>query len=372
MAMPEQAAATFAGPEESFIVEPYGRGIIHDTYLVRFTRGEDQFILQRINTQVFKNPEAIMHNLQVISSHVQEKRKSRGAKSYPGWQMVDIIPTREGRNFFVDPEGGFWRSLSFIRGARPLEKITGINDALEVGRALGIFHWLFSDLAPGLLHDTLPGFHNVEQYLTHYDAVSKSGNKVCNDSSFCREFIAARRGWAPILEEALRQKKLQLRVIHGDPKITNIMLDNATGKAVSMIDLDTVMPGPVQYDIGDCLRSCSNTVGEETADIAAARFDIERCRAVLSGYMEAARSFLTGRDLDFFFDAVRLIPYELGLRFFTDFLENNVYFKVSSSKQNLERAMVQFKLVESIEEQEEEIRGIFEECRVIVTSSKQR
>ena len=165
---------------------------------------------------------------------------------------------------------------------------------------------------------------------------------------------------------------LQMRIIHGDPKINNIMVDNTTGRAVSIIDLDTVMPGLVQYDIGDCLRSCCNTGGEDAPDISAVHFDIGLCRAVLSGYMEEAQRFLTESDLDYFFAAVRLIPFELGLRFYTDFLEGNAYFKVSSTSQNLDRAMAQFKLVQSIEEQEEGIREIIAEWSSIITPGKPR
>jgi len=373
MTIPEQAAQHFAGPGESIAaVKPHGRGIIHDTYLVKLSRGDDPFILQRINTQVFKNPESIMHNLQMVARHIQNREIPSESEIFTDWQMVKIIPAKGGRNFFVDPEGGFWRALGFIRGASPLESIGGTNDALEVGRALGAFHWLLNDLAPENLHDTLPGFHNVEQYLKQYDAVVDSGTKSCNNSSFCKEFIASRRGWAPVLEKARRRQILQLRIIHGDPKINNIMVDATTGRAVSIIDLDTVMPGLVQYDIGDCLRSCCNCGGEDATDISAVCFDLELCRAVLSGYMEEARRFLTGRDLDFFFAAVRLIPFELGLRFYTDFLAGNVYFKVSRSNQNLERAMVQFKLVQSIEEQEEEIREIIAECRSSLAGSNSR
>jgi hypothetical protein len=143
------------------------------------------------------------------------------------------------------------------------------------------------------------------------------------------------------------------------------MIDRVSGKAVSIIDLDTVMPNLVQYDIGDCLRSCCNTMGEEGADFSEVQFDLKRCEAVLSGYTEAARRFMTVEDFDFLFDAVRLIPFELGLRFYTDFLEGNVYFKVSHQGQNLDRAMVQFKLVESIERQEDKLRLIIEECRAV-------
>ena len=373
MTMPELAAASFAVPGERIaVVEPYGQGIIHDTYLVKLSSRTGQFILQRINTSVFKKPELIIHNLQMVSRHMQERRKLAGGKISTEWQILHVLPAKDGRNFFNDPEGGFWRALPFIQGASSLERITCNKDALEVGRALGTFHWLLSDLDTELLHETLPGFHNMELYLKQYDAVLDRKRQACKVGRSCQEFIADRRGWAPVLEEARRSEILRLHIIHGDPKINNIMVDNRTGKAVSLIDLDTVMPGLVQYDVGDCLRSCCNTWGEDTADIAGVRFDLDLCRVVLTGYMEMAGCFLTEKDLGFFFDAIRLIPFELGLRFYTDFLAGNVYFKVSAAKQNLERAMVQFKLVQSIEDQEEKIREIIEENRAALFHCKPR
>jgi len=364
-----EAAENFVSPDETIagIVE-YGHGIIHDTYLVTLDNGVKRFILQRLNTQVFKNPAAVMHNLHLVADHIRKRMKRSNSTIDADWQMLQSIAARDGRFFFIDAAGVFWRALSFIREASPLEEISCLDDAREVGRALGIFHWLTSDLAPEFLQATLPGFHNVEHYLEQYDAVTGRSREAAGTGRFCQQFIDDRKQWAPVLENKRRENLLKVRVIHGDPKINNIMIDRRTGKAVSIIDLDTVMPGLVQYDIGDCLRSCCNSAGEEAADLAAVRFDLERCAAVLCGYTEAARRFLTGRDFDFFFDAVRLIPFELGLRFYTDFLAGNVYFKVSRPDQNLARAMVQFKLVESIEQQEEGIRAIIAGCRADVPS----
>ena len=172
-----------------------------------------------------------------------------------------------------------------------------------------------------------------------------------------------------MLEKARRQKRLRVRIIHGDPKINNIMVDRITRRAVSMIDLDTVMPGLVHYDIGDCLRSCCNTIGEESSDFSAVRFDLNRCEALLGGYTAAAHGCLTGLDFDFLFDAIRLIPFELGLRFYTDFLEGNVYFRAGHPDQNLERAVLQFRLVQSIEEQEKRLRTIIKEYRSVFAES---
>jgi len=364
------AAENFISHAETIAgVEAYGHGIINDTYLVKLGNGADRFILQRINTQVFTNPAAVMRNLRLVCAHMQERRTVSDSAIDAGWQVLEVMPVRDGRDFFVDAHGAFWRALRFIRGASPLEQISCLYDAGEVGRALGIFHWLLSDLNPGLLHTTLPGFHNIEHYLKQYDEVLARSNKSGEAGRFCQQFIEDRKRWAPVLENGRRENLLRVRVIHGDPKINNIMVNRSTGHAVSIIDLDTVMPGLVLYDIGDCLRSSCNSAGEEVADFSAVRFDLERCGAVLSGYTGAAREALTGSDCNFLFDAIRLIPFELGLRFYTDFLKGNEYFKVSRRDQNLERAMVQFKLVESIEEQEEGIRAVIEECRAAFTGS---
>lgn len=358
------AAEKFIGQSEAIIaVEEYGSGIIHDTYLVRLAAGSGCFILQRINTQVFQEPERIMHNLHRVCTHISGLQKYADLRAEQGWEMVQIIPARDKQDFYIDPDGGFWRALSFINNAHPLEKIVDLNHAGEAGRALGIFHLLTHNLDSSLLHDTLPGFHNIEFYLDKYDRELAAGNRreIHEPEKFCRQFIAQRRDWAPVLEDAKRRGKLALRIMHGDPKINNVMLDNKTGRAVSIIDLDTVMPGPVQYDIGDCLRSCCSVHGEEPDNPDAADFDLERCRAALAGYMAAAHEFLVPRDFDFLFDAIRLLPFELGLRFYTDYLAGNVYFKSSYPGQNLARAMVQFRLVESIERQEKDIRLVIEE-----------
>jgi Ser/Thr protein kinase RdoA (MazF antagonist) len=363
MAMAAGAAENFSSRDQSVAaVEKCGHGIIHDTYLVTLNSGASRFILQRINTQVFTNPEAIMRNLHLVCDHIQKRMKVAASRIGAEWQMLRSLPARDGSDFFIDADGVFWRALRFIQGAVPLERISSPDEAREVGRALGTFHWLVSDLNPELLQDTLPGFHNVEQYLGKYDAVAGQGKEISGLEKYCRQFVEDRRGWAPVLENGRRENLLRVRVIHGDPKINNIMVNIVTGKAVSIIDLDTVMPGLVQYDIGDCLRSCCNTMGENAADLSAVRFDLERCKAVLAGYAGAGRGFLTGNDVSFLFAAIKLIPFELGLRFYTDFLEGNVYFKASSRDQNLDRALVQFKLVESIEEQEDELRAIIQEC----------
>jgi Ser/Thr protein kinase RdoA (MazF antagonist) len=186
-----------------------------------------------------------------------------------------------------------------------------------------------------------------------YNSSSKSA-----EVEYCLQFIDRRKNWAYVLENAQMQERLCLRPIHGDPKVNNVMIDTSTGKGISIIDLDTVKPGLVHYDIGDCLRSGCNALGEETEDWEAVTFDMDICQSLLNGYLSVASYFLTESDYIYIYDAIRLIAFELGLRFFTDYLAGNVYFKVKHPEHNLVRALVQFKLTESIEMQESAIREV--------------
>jgi Ser/Thr protein kinase RdoA (MazF antagonist) len=173
--------------------------------------------------------------------------------------------------------------------------------------------------------------------------------------------VAHFRQWGSILEDAHARGELQMRAIHGDPKVNNILVDEQTGQAVSLIDLDTVKPGLVHYDIGDCLRSCCNVLGEGTTRFDEVQFDLDLCRAILEGYLSVAAGFLDAHDVAYLYPCTRQIAFELGLRFFTDHLEGDVYFKVSHRQENLHRGVVQLRLAESIEAQEPHIRAIIEE-----------
>lgn len=341
-------------------VNEYGSGNVNDTYRVTVDAPEQYFILQRINTHVFRRPELIMLNLRAFTEHVQE-RLARDSNDQR-WQVPRVISTINGAHHHIDDDGAYWRALSFIAHAKTYECVRDLEHARQVGFALGKFHALISDLPTERLHDTLEGFHIAPRYLHHYDKVAAQKNPTSHTAD-CFRFVDTHRQSIAVLEDAKAQNRLRLRPIHGDPKVNNILIDDTTGHAVSMIDLDTVKPGLVHYDIGDCLRSCCNPLGEETTDFDAVYFDPDICRAVLQGYLAVANDFLTADDRAFLFDAIRLIPFELGLRFFTDYLEGNVYFKTKHAEHNLHRAIVQFKLAASIEAQERNIRAVIDELR---------
>jgi Ser/Thr protein kinase RdoA (MazF antagonist) len=344
-------------------LQPYGNGNVHDTFRVTVDSPEEPyFILQRLNIRVFPRPELIMANLRTCSAHMERRLAQAPHNQGRGWEVVRVRPTQDGRDYCLDSEGSFWRALSFIDRAQSFDILENLEHAGELGYGLGMFHRLLSDLPAADLADTLPGFHVTPGYLGHYDKVlAQAGAPETPEAVFCRQFISQRRAWAQVLEAAKAQGHLQLRPIHGDPKVNNVLLDITSGRAVALVDLDTVKPGLVLYDIGDCLRSGCNPLGEETDRWEAVRFEPDFCRALLHGYFSQARGCLTPGDQEYLYDAIRLIAFELGLRFFTDYLAGNVYFKARSREHNLARALVQFQLTASIEAQETLIGGIIRE-----------
>jgi Ser/Thr protein kinase RdoA (MazF antagonist) len=214
------------------------------------------------------------------------------------------------------------------------------------------------DLPPARLTDTLPGFHVTPTYLADYDRLRRRTGLQSAAEESCARLIEDHRDFAAVLEEAARDGVLPVKVIHGDPKPANIMFAVTSGRAVSMVDLDTVKPGLLHYDIGDCLRSCCNPAGDNPAQLAEVRFVPEICRDLLGGYLAEMAPLLTETDYEFIFPAVGLLAFELGLRFFTDHLGGDLYFKVKHRGDNLHRALAQFRLLAGIEESEALIRAI--------------
>ncbi len=356
LAIAEAFSPKASAPIES--IQAYGSGNINDTFLVRVSETGHQprlFVLQRINQKVFPSPELIMINLRAVTEHVAQKQQTSQERR---WELPAIVTTREGQDYFIDAQDGFWRALTFIAGAKTYPKVNDAQHAREAGYALGRFQRQISDLSICALHDTLPGFHIMSHYLRRYDeaTATRGIDSQSPEIRYGANFIDRRRDWAAVLQDACAAGQLMERPIHGDPKIDNIMIDEITQQAVSIIDLDTVKPGLVQYDIGDCLRSSCNPLGEETDAIDQVVFEPDLCEAILEGYLPQVREFYTVEDYAYVFDAVRVLAFEMGLRFFTDHLEGNVYFKTRYPEHNLMRALVQFRLMESIEAQEIQIR----------------
>ncbi|MEH2040676.1 phosphotransferase enzyme family protein [Nostoc sp.] len=344
-------------------VQALGSGNINDTFLATLDSSKEQhFVLQRINTQVFRQPQLIMQNMCTFTEHVQKRLQDTPLNRR--WEVPRVLLTKNAQDHWKDADGSFWRAISFIQGSQSFDSMRDRSYAKEIGYALGMFHNLISDLPAEKLADTLEGFHITPFYLQHYEEVlAKTSVRQSLEVNYCLQFVSDRQTFAHILENAKAEGKLPLRLMHGDPKINNVMFDIVTQQAVSVIDLDTVKPGLVHYDIGDCLRSGCNPAGEETENWESIYFDTDLCQEILQGYLAVAKAFLTENDYAYIYDAIRLITFELGLRFFADYLAGNVYFKVKHPEHNLARAIVQFKLTESIESQETQIRKIIQDMK---------
>ena len=344
-------------------VEPLGHGNVNDTYLVQAVDGLT--VLQRMNTQVFSQPQLVMQNLQVLGEHIE--RKLQSAAVHPlleqrRWQLPRLVCTKEeGKAWHCCPAGDVWRTITYVPDSSCADVVKGAAQARELGIGLGLFHLLISDLPTTDLADTLEGFHITPGYLEAYHrALVNTDRQPSAGSEHCMAFIRERESLCDRLERAKARGELPLRPIHGDPKINNVLLDRHTGEAVALIDLDTVKPGLVHYDIGDCLRSCCNRLGEETDQIDAVHFDLHLADAVLEGYLGVAGRFLSEAELRYIPDAAQVISFELGLRFFSDYLAGNTYFKANHPDHNLQRALVQFQLTASIEAQMPALRHLVE------------
>ncbi|MDD2768631.1 MAG: aminoglycoside phosphotransferase family protein [Methylococcus sp.] len=349
---PESIAARFLPEGEGFRAEPLGEGLINQTWLVS-PAASPRFVLQRINARVFPHPERIAANLRRIQAHIRA-----GCPEFAEY-WPDLIAPRVGGDAVIDTEGGHWRALRYIEGSRVLGRIATERQAVEVGRVLGAFHAALGEIDCAELEDTLPDFHIAPGYLAGLDAVSTAA-RIAADPSVRQalDFVEARRDFVPVLEQAKAAGRLRLRVVHGDPKLANILFDRAGERALTLIDLDTVKPGLVHYDIGDCLRSCCNRSGESPGDPESTRFDLALCEAIMTGYLSEAGNMLTAEDREHLYDGIRLIPLELGIRFLADHLAGDVYFRTERRGQNLYRARVQFRLAECIEENEAALRRI--------------
>ena len=348
--LPEDIILNFPLPGVPATIEKYGSGLINDTYLCSFRVGREirKYVLQRINISVFKYPVQVMENVEKVTQHIAARLRAEGVAD-PYAVTPALIHTRSGDSHLVDGSGSFWRVFHFIEQGTVYDRVKDVHHAHEVGRGLGRFQSLVADLAPSLLHDTLPGFHHTPHYLAEYDdAVARDVQGRAAGVGAEQAFVSRRRSLAPLLTGLMDAGQLPLRVVHNDPKVNNVMVHSVTGEALCMLDLDTVKPGIVHFDFGDCARSIANPAGED-GDLDSVSFDLPLFRAMARGYLDEAASFLTRTERDLLPASVKVITFELGLRFLTDHLKGDAYFKVRYAGHNLHRARVQFKLLESIE-----------------------
>jgi thiamine kinase-like enzyme len=349
--VPHDVLAAFCNDPAACTVVPLGFGNINATYLVR--SASRSFVLQKINSDVFPEPLRVIENFYKITKHLTQKKGEDRRRL----QVASPVPTLEKHPFYRDVTGAFWRGQGYLPH-KNYRVLTGPDQAQRVGRALAGFHRLVGDLDVEGFLDPLPGFHNLPGYLEEYDHELQDIKNVAGEEFHsCSATIDRYRQRAATLENAKHAGILTLQPIHGDPKVDNFLFGDRE-EVLGLLDLDTVAMGLVHYDLGDCLRSCCNRVGETGGSALPITFDLDICRAVLDGYFSGPDQPLREDQRAYVFDGVLLICFELGVRFFTDHLRGNRYFKVRQEGENLLRAVNQFRLTDDIAKQEQEIRAM--------------
>jgi Ser/Thr protein kinase RdoA (MazF antagonist) len=344
---------------------PFGNGHINDTYAVVCSpTGEriNRYILQKINHFVFREPAALMENIQRVTNHLGQKISTAGGDRFR--QTLNLVPTMDGGNLYQDPVGDYWRAYHFIEGSRTYEKAGSFQHIYQAAWAFGNFQRLLTDFPAEQLHETIPNFHHTpKRFQAFVDAVQAD---ACNRAAGVREeiqFIECREQDTRLLLEMSEQGLLPQRVTHNDSKFNNVMIDNRTGKGICVIDLDTVMPGLAPYDFGDIVRSAAALAAEDEPERSKAGLSLETFDSLAQGYLDAGRGFLNAAEVDNLAFSARLITLEQAIRFLTDYLNGDVYYKVHRPGQNLDRARTQIDMVRDMEVKYEQMERVVSKYR---------
>jgi hypothetical protein len=335
---------------------PYGSGHINDTYCAAFNQGGTRvrYVFQRINRNIFKNPVALMENVQRVTAHLAGKVTGEPDSSR---RVLTLIPARDGTAFFRDKPDNVWRVYIFIEAARGYDAVENPAQALAAAKAFGRFQKLLADLPAPRLNDTIPDFHHTpKRFVALEKAIAADAANRAKLAQPEIEFALRHKAICSVLLDA----KLPERVTHNDTKFNNVLLDDATGEGICVIDLDTVMPGLALYDFGDMVRTTTSPAKEDERDLSKVTMPFPMFEALARGYLSSAAEFLTPAEKKFLPFSGKLITFEIGIRFLADFLAGDAYFKVHREGHNLDRCRTQFKLVESIEQQEEKMNKLVE------------
>ncbi len=341
---------------------PYGNGHINDTFLLRYEtadHSEKKYILQRMSHDIFRNPPLLMENIVHVTDHLRGIIRSRGGD--PERETLNVLKTRDGASFFRDSGGSYWRVFPFIERSVCLEKVRNAKDFYDSAVAFGSFQKMLADFPAGTLHETIPNFHNTSSRFRDFRAAVQSGDR--ERAALARTEIAFaldRESETAVLTALLDAGALPLRVTHNDTKLNNILFDADTGKALCIIDLDTVMPGLSLYDFGDSIRFGASTGDEDEPDLDKVSLDLSLFEAFTKGYLEGCAGSLTAKEIEMLPMGAKLMTYECGIRFLADFLTGDTYFKVHRENHNLDRARTQFKLVADMEAKWDQMKAIVE------------
>lgn len=343
-----QAAAAFDFGLPTGEAERYGAGHINDTFAVWAADHSRRWILQRINTDTFTDPAGLMENVTGVTSYLRREILARGGD--PDRETLNVVPTREGKPYYTDCEGGAWRAYLFVEGTVCLQKVENERDFYTAAETFGNFQNQLADYPAATLHETIARFHDTpNRYANFEKALAADVMGRAREVGPEIAFIRAREADCHVLMDQLAAGVLPLRVTHNDTKLNNVLIDQATGKGICVIDLDTVMPGLSAYDFGDSIRFGANDCAEDEPDQSKVHFSLHLYEVFARGYLAAAGSAMTEAERRSLPWGAKLMTLECGIRFLTDYLEGDHYFKISRPAQNLDRARTQFTLVEGME-----------------------
>ena len=332
------------------LAKPYGNGHINDTrYIEMHKDGETRaYILQKINKNVFKNPPELMENYVGVTGFLRGIIEKNGGD--PLRETLNVIKSRDGLDYYVDRNGEYWRLLLFVEDSMSYDKVERPEQFYDSAVAFGNFQYLLRDYPAETLHETIVNFHNTPDRIRQFkEALAKDVKGRAKDVKAEIDFVLAREEFAGTLERAHAAGRLPLRVTHNDTKLNNVLFDKRDGKALCVVDLDTIMPGYSVNDFGDSIRFGATTALEDEADLSKVNFDISLYELYVKGFIEGAKGGLTEGELEMLPIGAIMMTYECGTRFLTDYLSGDTYFKIARPEHNLDRARNQFKLVSDME-----------------------
>ncbi|MDD6219851.1 MAG: aminoglycoside phosphotransferase family protein [Clostridia bacterium] len=338
-------------------------GHINNTFVLEFDDGLGKiksYLLQLINTNVFKNPDELMENIVGVTEHLRKIVVDNGGD--PERECLNVYFTSDGKPYYRDADGNCWRCYNFITGAHSCQSIDDPETFANAARAFGKFQCLLADYPSETLHETIPNFHNTLSRFADFEkAVSDNISGRADSVRDEIDFVLARRDDAGVLVKLLEKGKLPLRVTHNDTKLNNVMFDNETDEGICVIDLDTVMPGLSLYDFGDSIRFGANTAAEDEKDLSKVSLSLPLYREYTAGYLSTAGQSLTPTEVEYLPFSAKLMTFECGMRFLTDYLNGDTYFRIAYDDHNLDRCRTQFRLVEDMERKMEDMKAITQE-----------
>lgn len=338
----------------------YGSGHINDTFLIRFKESDghiEKYILQRMNHEIFKKPEELMKNICNVTSFLRDKiEKNAGDVKR---ETMNVVYTKDGSPYFKDSIGSYWRAYLFIGDAVSFDRVENVKDFYESAVSFGHFQNLLADYDAGRLYETIPDFHNTPvRFETFKTAVAAD---LCGRAAEVQteiNFLLERAEEMKVCMDLLKAGELPLRVTHNDTKLNNILIDNSTGKGICVIDLDTVMPGLSIFDYGDSIRFGANTAAEDETDLSKVSLDLNLFEIYTKGFLEGCNGSLTDKEIEMLPMGAKLMTLECGMRFLTDYLQGDTYFRIHREGHNLDRCRTQLKLVEDMEQKWNEMGRI--------------